>query len=144
MFTPGQGRMCWEGAERNMYTLDFCTLWTLIYDFIALFLFVLNFLNWAITDTHHCLRCTTCRFDAFICCNMITMVELVKTPIVSYNHFFFVVIVCKIWSLKDSKDNVVITMLTIITMLSIRSSEYNCRFVAFAQYLLNSPTLHPR
>lgn len=78
---------------------------------------------------------------------MITTVTLANTSIKSYNyHFFFVARIFKIWSLNNFEDNAII-MLTIITMLCIKSSELttssNCKSVSFAQHLLNSAIFLP-
>lgn len=60
--------------------------------FLALCL--LFFLSWNIFDLQCCVssRCTTCWFDRFMYCSMITTVVLANTSIVSCNYHFFSVV----------------------------------------------------
>lgn len=48
-----------------------------------------------------CLKCTTYWFDTFIYCNMIATIVLANTSVISHKyHFFFVVQIIKIESLR--------------------------------------------
>ena len=67
------------------------------------------------------LRCAVYEFDAFIYCNMITTIALVNTSLTSHNHhFLFMVRTIKIYPPRYFEICNSL-LLTIITMLCIRS-----------------------